>query len=319
MYICIFGDIRKAIQARYTEKPAKQSGRLSFGPHPTMPHLPNANQSQIDEIKSRGVSRVPALNSAWGIQIHPDKTNARAATWYDRTGKQQSAYLNSHTEEAESAKHASLVNFQKKIPLLRHKVAKDLDRVRDSDDKQHAAVVRLMDLTAMRVGGREGADRGTYGASTLKSKHIEVHPNGRIHLSFPGKDSRVHHIPVRDTKLAPYLQSRKSIDPEEDLFPRITDSSVRKYLSPFGVNPHRFRTYHATRIAARHLRQTPWTDNPREQKAHVKNAMVEASTMLGNEPKQAQDSYVDKQIVEDYHKGRLHKSFPSVSPFRIVR
>lgn len=286
-------------------EPRDTKGKWIVSPHPTMPHLPNITREDVEQLKARDVETLPAPGSAWDLKLHPDPLNHRAATWVDKTGKQQAAYLNSYRAAQKIEKFNELQHFSDVLPKIRAKVKADL-LSKDKRTQQLAAVVRLMDLTAIRVGSERNAiDNETFGASSLRHRHITHGENGNMTLRFAGKDDKEFHRDIRDTALQPVLQRQGGMF-NDKLFGNVTDTHVRDYLKEFGVIPHKYRTYAATRIVHRHLRQTEWTDDAKQRVKHLNAALEEAAAHLNNGREMVRKNYADPMILEMYHAGKLH-------------
>ena len=93
----------------------------------------------------------------------------------------------------------------------------------------------------------------TYGITDCLPKHIKQDDNGNVSLVFPGKDGVVNNSPIKDPFLAKELIKRKKNAKDKNT-PVVgtSASTVREYLkaaSGRDINPHKFRAYHATRLA----------------------------------------------------------------------
>ena len=95
----------------------------------------------------------------------------------------------------------------------------------------------------------------TYGITDFLPKHVKQDANGNVSIVFPGKDGVVNNSPIKDPFLAKELIKRK----KQGGFGRgktivNTDAgTVRDYVKSASgkesIVPHKFRTYHATRLA----------------------------------------------------------------------
>ena len=94
------------------------------------------------------------------------------------------------------------------LPRLRRRIARDL-RAKGTKsggglprDRVLAAMVRILDVTALRVGG-EGYARAnrSYGLTTLRRRHVEVHGT-TVELTFRGKGMKHVHVLIDDPAVA---------------------------------------------------------------------------------------------------------------------
>ena len=115
--------------------------------------------------------------------------------------------------------------------------------------------------------GRRGKDQTkydvkpikTYAISNFRAKHIKVDAQGNVRLQFLGKGAEANDSPIKDKFLAAELIKRKAA--AEKLGKKANDktivdttaSTINKYLKLLAgskdVGAHKFRTYHATRLA----------------------------------------------------------------------
>ena len=293
-----------------------KSGLKPGDPHPTMPHLAPSDAAMRSIVKERGHDPVPP--ASWGLHVSPDPDAKVQATWHDAKGRPQYRYHKDHTRLASDHKYKALASFHAALPHIRAKVQEDLHKPDASPDRVKAAVVHLMDHTAIRVGSEKYAhENGTFGASSLRKQHVEVaHDGGQSHevkVHFTGKHGKEAAKEVHD---APFHAAVSHLmeQPGERVFQQrtkagdlapVTEKHVNDYLKPFGVHAHQFRTYHGTRIAATHLLSQPHTDDPKIRAKHVRDAMVKVSSHLGNTPEQAKSSYVSPEVVHHYMAGTL--------------
>ena len=119
---------------------------------------PNGKQIQKKKILRRIRSLVipPAWQDVW-ICLHPD--GHLQAKGRDAKGRKQYRYHPRWSEVRDSKKYDRMINFGHALPLIRRRVKKDLARADLSREKILATVVRLLELTLIRVGNEEYAKR----------------------------------------------------------------------------------------------------------------------------------------------------------------
>lgn len=190
-------------------------------------------------------------------------------------------------------------------PITANDVVIDEDRVSLSvgenlipikDKKTRAELVR-------RIGSGEPLHDSTFwlkshGATTLEARHVVEKEDG-VYLQFVGKESVWHNHRVRSPELARMLldrkRSRKNTDKLFDTnYDRVTQYT--KSLDGGKFTPKDFRTQRATRLAIEEIRKMEVPDNEKAYKAQVKKVSEAVSSVLGNEPAQALESYIDPTV-----------------------
>ena len=91
--------------------------------------------------------------------------------------------------------------FARALPAIRRRVARDLGRPGLPREKVLAAVVRLLELTLIRVGSDEYARLNrSFGLTTLRDRHASVRGSS-IRFRFRGKSGGTHEVGLRDRRL----------------------------------------------------------------------------------------------------------------------
>ena len=84
--------------------------------------------------------------------------------------------------------------FAKALPAIRKRVDEDLARPEMSREKVLAAVVRLLELTLIRVGNDEYARLNrSFGLTTLRNRHATVRGSS-VRFRFRGKSGQQHEV-----------------------------------------------------------------------------------------------------------------------------
>lgn len=206
---------------------------------------------------------------------------------------------------AAAAKFNRVERFEKKLPAMRKAVTKQLGAPAMDTATAVAAIVRIMDVTYMRVGSARFAERAakpSHGASSLRKRHVTVRGDV-VTFNFLGKTGiggqrRRWRKTVRDPDLAAavriFLKS-----PGDRLFATsrgaVTERQVRAFLRPFGASPKDLRTYHANRLLdAEFVR----LGSPSERNLHL--AIKNVAAQLEHEPAVSRKSYLDPLRIEAY-------------------
>jgi len=124
------------------------------------------------------------------------------ATGRDARGRKQYRYHPDWSATRNQTKYDRMAEFGAALPHLRERIDADLSRRGLPREKVVATVLRLMEMTFIRVGNVEYARANrSYGLTTLRDKHVRVE-GATIHFQFIGKSGQKHAIDVRDRKLA---------------------------------------------------------------------------------------------------------------------
>jgi DNA topoisomerase-1 len=260
----------------------------------------------------RGLAIPPAWDDVW---ICPDELGHLQATGRDAKGRKQYRYHARYRERREAAKFERLIAFAKALPAIRRRVDRDLGRPGLPREKVLAAVVRLLELTLIRVGNDEYAKLNrSFGLTTIRDRHASVRGTS-VRFRFRGKSGRDHEVGLRDRRLAAVVRRCQDL-PGQELFQYIgndgepidiASDDVNDYLREIapGITAKDFRTWAGTVLAYRALRALDAPDTAGEAKRNVVAAMQDTADRLGNTAAICRQSYVHPVIVEAYLDPRL--------------
>lgn len=213
---------------------------------------------------------------------------------YKKKEKTDSGYVyrydEKHIEKRWKEKREKLKKLEKEIKKVRDQYYKDLE----SDDERTraiAAIVGIMDNTAMRVGNEESAEEGTFGATTLKVKHVKM-SGGKMKFDFPGKGAIEQHIELDDKKVIKVVKDLMKGKKGDDFIfevddKKIWDRAVNRYLQDFDISAKDIRGFHSNRLMKEMLK-----------KKDFKEALDEVAEIVGHEPATLKNQYLDPELVE---------------------
>jgi DNA topoisomerase-1 len=265
---------------------------------------------ELRRIKSLAVP--PAWTDVW---ICPFANGHLQATGRDARGRKQYRYHARFRGRREAAKYERLIAVAKALPKIRERVDADLARPGLDREKVLAAVVRLLELTLIRVGNDEYARLNrSFGLTTLRDRHASVRGSS-VRFRFKGKSGRMHEVGLRDRRLAGIVRRCRDL-PGQELFQYvgedgepvdIASDDVNDYLRAIApdVTAKDFRTWAGTVLAYRALRALDAPDSDREATKNVVAAIRETADLLGNTPAVCRKAYVHPVVVEAYLDGRL--------------
>lgn len=263
------------------------------------------SQARIAEIASLAVP--PAWTDVW---IAPDSASHLQATGRDARGRKQYRYHPGFTASRAENKFADLAAFGMVLGGLRRRVRRDLAADDLGHDQVVATIVRLLDLTSLRVGNAEYARTNrSYGLTTLRANHVTVR-GSTIKLAFRGKSAHEFDVTVANPRVARIVRRCQHL-PGQALFEYRTatgdvrgigSDDVNRYLADHarpGVTAKTFRTWNATVMAATGLARVAEQDETPTARA-LNEVIEQVAAELGNTRAVCRNSYVHPAVIQDY-------------------
>src|ERR1700761_8385038 len=156
----------------------------------------------------------PAYTNVW---ISSYENGHLQFTGTDAAGRKQYRYHADWNKIRNQSKYHRLQTFAAHLPAIRKQVDKDLARPNLDHDKIVALVVRLMELTSIRVGNESYKKLyGSFGLTTLMNKHVSIE-GADINIEFKGKKGVQHKIALHSKKLARLVKQCRDL-PGKELF-----------------------------------------------------------------------------------------------------
>jgi len=256
----------------------------------------------------RALAVPPAWTDVW---ICADPDGHVQATGRDARGRKQHRYHPRWREVRDATKYERLVDFGRVLPKIRRQVTADLRKRDLSREKVLATIVRIMDLTFIRVGNEEYArGNGSYGLTTLRDHHVKV--CGRtMHFAFKGKSGKYHEVLLEDPRLARIVKQCQEI-PGQELFQYYEDDGTRHNVTSGDVNQYLreasggdysakdFRTWAGSVLAAEALALERRHARNGKANAAVKRAVQAVASRLGNTPAISRKCYIHPAIVTGF-------------------
>ncbi|MDB4929251.1 MAG: topA [Myxococcaceae bacterium] len=269
------------------------------------------NRAHLARIRSLAIP--PAWTDVW---ICPDPDGHLQATGRDARGRKQYRYHPRWAQVRDETKFHRVIAFGRALPRVRARAEAALSRPGLDRDKVLATIVRLLELTLIRVGNEEYARQNeSYGLTTLRNHHVRV-TGDKVHFGFRGKSGVKHAIDVRDRRLARVVKRCREL-PGYELFSYLDEAGEVRSVDSSDVNEwlHEvageaftakdFRTWAGTVLAARELCAADGFTSEAEAKRRVGEAIVAVSSRLGNTPAVCRRCYVHPAVVESYLAGEL--------------
>ena len=271
----------------------------------------------------------PAWQEVW---ICPWSNGHIQACGYDARGRKQYLYHAAWQQVRDQQKYGKLAQFARALPAIRRRVARDLRRPGLPRKKVLAAVVRLLELTRMRVGNEEYArQNNSYGLTTIRNGHARVR-GSVIRFDFKGKHQIQHEIEIEHSELAKVVRRCQQL-PGEELFEYIDDEGETRDVKSADVNEYLrdiagrefsakdFRTWGGTVAAAYELGRCEPCTSKAAAKRVISQAVGWVAERLGNTKAVCRKAYIHPAVIAAYLEqtlpGLLHSKHKSRAKARL--
>ena len=255
----------------------------------------------------------PAWKQVW---ICPAAHGHLQATGRDARGRKQHRYHPRWREVRDETKYARMTAFARALPKIRARVAKHLKLAGLPRNKVLATVVKLLEVSLIRVGNDEYArENNSFGLTTLRDRHVKVR-GAKLHFEFRGKGGKEHDIEVENPRLAHIVKNCQDL-PGQELFQYIDADGQRQGVDSDDVNEYLreisgadftakdFRTWSGTVLAALALQEFEQVDSAAQAKKNVMRAIENVAQRLGNTPAICRKCYVHPAIIDSYLDGSM--------------
>lgn len=269
------------------------------------------DKSHIERINKLAIP--PAYQRVW---ICPDEQGHIQATGYDERGRKQYRYHPRWQEARDETKFVRTIAFAAALPKIRAATERDIARSGFSREKVLAAVVQLLEKTAIRIGNEEYArENNSVGLTTMENKHVEVE-GGKTHFHFKGKSGKWHDIDLKDRKLSNIIRKLQDL-PGQSLFQYKDDEGTIQHITSADVNAYLkeiagaeftakdFRTWAGTVAASLALQELSEFESEKVAKSNVVEAVKSVAKKLGNTPAVCRKSYIHPAVLESYLDGSM--------------
>ena len=130
-----------------------------------------------------------------------------------------------------------MIVFAQALPKIRARVKKDLKLPGLPRNKVLATVVRLLEVSLIRVGNDEYArENNSFGLTTMRDKHVDVH-GSKLRFHFRGKSGKWHDVDINDRGLAKIVERCQDL-PGQELFQFYDPDGVKKSIDSDSINEY---------------------------------------------------------------------------------
>ena len=257
----------------------------------------------------------PAYTNVW---ISPHENSHLQFTGTDAAGRKQYRYHPDWNKIRNQSKYHRLQTFAAHLPAIRKQVDKDLNRPNLDHDKVVALVVRLMELTSIRVGNESYKKLyGSFGLTTLMDRHVKIEGSA-INFDFKGKKGVYHKVALHSVKLARLVKQCRDI-PGKELFQYYHADGQRCSLGSGDVNTYLkeitgedftakdFRTWAGSVSALYAFKEVGEFETVTECRKKIVSVLDEVALNLGNTRTVCKKYYVHPTVIKSYEEGTIFK------------
>ncbi len=240
----------------------------------------------------------PAYENVW---ITPKRNGHLLATGHDVRARKQYRYHPDWRAWRETTKFSHLADFGAALPRIRRRIAADLNGEAGERDFAVAAMLTLIDRTAIRVGTPEYADEnGSFGATTLRGRHLRM-TDGVLTLRYTAKGGQKVRTRLTDRKLARVLSALHDLPgatlaswtDDEGNAHAVTSEEVNARLAEIGgagMTAKTFRTWAGSTAAMEAALRSDGAPT-------IKALSEAAASRLHNTPTIARNSYIHPAVI----------------------
>jgi DNA topoisomerase-1 len=250
------------------------------------------------------------------VWICPSPRGHIQAVGRDAKGRKQYRYHPDWRADRDQQKFERMAAFGRALPRLRKRVEADLALRGLPREKVLAAVVRLLELTLIRVGNDEYARTNkSFGLTTMQKRHVRLAsggsdvrvsrqerqgPQDRLPGQAPGADhpglpGAARPAPVQICRRG-RRTARRRIRRRQRLHPR--------RLWP-DISAKDFRTWAGSLAAMEGLGLLPPSETKAAAKRSVNTCVKAVAGLLGNTPAVCRAAYIHPRVLAAYEAGEL--------------
>ena len=262
-----------------------------------------------------------AIPPAWtDVWIATDPRGHIQATGRDERGRKQYRYHPLWEEVRDVVKFGRLRAFGRALPRIRRGVSRALRSRTLSRARVLAAVIALLEATAIRVGNDEYArENDTFGLTTLRRRHVQV-DGDRILFRLTTKGGKRAELALRDRTLARVVLECRDA-PGHELFKWVDAARQRHDVKSGDVNEFLrelagedftakdFRTWLGTVHAFAHLCGLDEPASARAAEKQCVEAIDSVAERLRNTRAVARGSYIHPAVLASHLERPLGRRF----------
>lgn len=278
------------------------------------------NGSAVKDAATLGRIKSLVIPPAWTeVWICANANGHLQATGRDARGRKQYRYHPHWGRVRDETKYGRAAMFAESLPSIRKHVEADLRKQGLSRERVLATIVRLLELTFIRVGNAEYAKSNkSFGLTTLQDRHVQI-AGATVVFKFRGKSGKSHEVKLTDRKLAQLVKRCRDV-PGQDLFQYLDENGKRHPVRSNDVNEYLrsiaeseftakdFRTWAGTLLAAGALLEAHDAER-KFTKSTAVQAVQAVASQLGNTPAVCKKCYIHPAILKAFDDQTLLQRF----------
>lgn len=255
----------------------------------------------------------PAWENVW---ISPYENGHLQVTGTDAKGRKQYRYHPQWNKIRNQSKFYRLRRFANALPAIRQQVEKDLNRQGLPYEKVVALVVKLIELTNIRIGNDAYKKLyGSFGLTTLRDKHVKF-DKSTVWFEFVGKKGVKHKIKLQSRRMANLVKKCQDI-PGQELFQYYDNEGKRHTIGSGDVNNYLkeisgedftakdFRAWAGSLNALCAFHDLGEHTGITDCKRKIVNVLDSVASKLGNTRTVCKKYYVHPTVIASYEKGSI--------------
>lgn len=257
----------------------------------------------------------PAWENVW---ISPFENGHLQVIGTDKRGRKQYRYHPDWNKIRNQSKFHRLRNFARALPAVRKQVEADLNKKGMPYEKVVALVVKLIELTNIRIGNDAYKKLyGSFGLTTLRDKHVKFEKS-KVRFEFVGKKGVKHSVALESRKLANLVKKCKEI-PGQELFQYYDDDGRHCTIGSADVNNYLkeitgqdftakdFRAWAGSVRALEAFREVGDPESANDAKRKIVEVIDCVAAKLGNTRTVCKKYYVHPTVIAAFENGNLGK------------
>lgn len=275
------------------------------------------------------------------VVISPDPRGHIQATGVDARGRKQYRYHPAWREARDQHKFARLADFATALCPLRARIQADLALPGLPRARVLAAMLRILDQTAMRVGNECYARaNASYGLASLRKKHVRFRKNAVV-FAFQAKGQKPWRVELADPEVRQVIARARRL-PGRRLFRFAVPGGGSRVVAAQDLNDYikaatgrditakDFRTWNATLGAAEVFLRCERERQCGGASRSLRQCIVEVAERLGHTPTVCRKSYLPPDLLAAFEERRVatllaralpKAAYPGLSAFerRVLR